>query len=123
MGNSAVDYHALTLGLLLGALIATALVVAYRSDNPRRLWVAGAALAAVLSIAGLVDLLRATPRETHVATALVGAILPVLGALGVVRAARRARWWIRWILAFVTAVVLLFGGLVLGATLASRLLG
>jgi hypothetical protein len=39
-----------------------------------------------------------------------------------IHATRRVRPWVRWIMVFGTAFFLLFGGLLLGATIPSRLL-
>ena len=95
---------------------------AHRGDNHRRGWLAAALLAAGLVILGLADLLARAPRETSIAAPIVGGILPVLGAVGMVRGTRRVTGWIRYPLVFVMTLVLLFAGLLIGATFASRLI-
>lgn len=117
-----VDLPALLIAIGIALLITVALMRAHAVENHRRGWITAAILAAALSIIGVIDLLRATPRETHISTVIVGAALPVLGALGMIRGTRGVRPWIRWPLVFLTAFLLLFGGLLIGATFASRLL-
>ncbi|MEX2152085.1 MAG: hypothetical protein WD825_02040 [Gemmatimonadaceae bacterium] len=122
MDTAAVDFPALLLATLVAGGITVALILAYRGDNARRLWIAAGAVALLLLAVGLVDLLRATPRETHLAAPVVGVILPALGAVGMIRGTRRVRPWVRWLLVFATAFVLLFAGLLLGATVVPRFL-
>jgi hypothetical protein len=52
----------------------------------------------------------------------VGGTLPVVGALGMIRGTRAVRPWLRWPMVFVTTLVLLFAGLLLGATLFTHLI-
>jgi uncharacterized membrane protein HdeD (DUF308 family) len=120
MDASVVDFPALLLATVIAVAIATSLLRAFKGENTRRAWIAAGVLAAVLLVLGVVDLLRESPRETHISTPLVGATLPVLGALGMVRGTRRVRMRFRWPLVFVTAFALLFGGLLIGATLFPR---
>jgi uncharacterized membrane protein HdeD (DUF308 family) len=122
MDASVLDFPALLLGVFVAVVIATALLYSYRLEDKRRMWIVAGVLAAVLIAAGVIDLLRESPRETHIATPFFGAIFPVLGALGMVRATRRVRMRYRWPLVFVTAFALLFGGLLMGATLVPQLL-
>ena len=80
-------------------------------------------LGAVLIAIGLVEILTARPREVHVATIVLGVPLPILGALGLIRATRRMRAWVRWPIVYVATLVLMFAGLLLGATMVPRYLG
>ena len=116
-----VDLPALLTAISVALVITLALRIAHRGENHRRGWITAGILAAALAGLGILDLLRVQPREMQLATVIVGAALPVLGALGMIRGTRPVRWWIRWPLVFVTAFLLLFGGLLIGATLASRL--
>jgi hypothetical protein len=118
MGNSAVDFLALGAGAGVALVIAAGLVLALRGDDARRGWIAATALFAALVALGVVDLLRHEPRETRFSNGAIGIALPVLGTLGILRGTRRVRPWIRWILAFLTAFVLVFAGFLLGAVLA-----
>jgi hypothetical protein len=122
MDWSVVDVPALLLSILIAASIATALLFAYRGEDKRRTWIVGGVLVAVIMVLGVLDLAREVPRETHIATPFFGSAVPVLGALGMVRGTRGVRMWLRWSMVFVTALILLFGGLLLGATLLPRLL-
>lgn len=122
MDNSAFDIPALLLTIVVAAIIAAALVYAHRDGNNRRGWIVAGVLTLVFSAIGALDLLRSSPRETHFTTVIVGVALPVLGALGMIHGTRRVRPWVRWLLTFVTALVLLIGGLQLGATVAARFL-
>ena len=119
--SSVVDLPALLVSVLVALAITVTLMVAHRGDNHRRGWIAAGGVTVVLIAIGLIDLLRVSPRETNVGAVLVGVALPVLGALGMIRATRRVRPWIRWLMVFFTAYALLFGGLLIGATVASRL--
>ena len=118
MGSSAVDVTAIAVGAAVALLITAALVFALRDGDTRRGWLVAAGLFVALTALGVVDLLRHTPRQTPLSMVALGTALPVLGTLGLLRATRRVRAWIRWILAWLTAVLLLFGGLLLGATIA-----
>jgi hypothetical protein len=117
-----IDYAALTLAALIAVGITAALMHAHRGDNHRRGWIGAGIVAAVLLAIGVVDLMAAPRHEIPIATVIVGATLPVLGALGMIRATRRVRPWVRWLMVFGTAFVLLFGGLLLGATIPSHLM-
>src|SRR6185295_5348567 len=117
-----VDLPALLISIAIALVITVALMRAHRGDNHRRGWITAGAVAAALIVIGIADLARATPRETRYATVIVAAMLPAIGTLGMIRATRRVRPWVRWLMAFATAFILLFGGLLIGATLASRLL-
>ena len=123
MDTSAIDLPALTLAAIIALAITLLLWAAQRGDNSRRGWLVAAVITAVLLATGLIDLLRAKPRETHVAAVLLGASLPVLGSAGLVRGTRRVRPLVRWPLVFLTAVVLLLAGVLLGAALVPKLLG
>ena len=123
MDTSAIDFPALTLGVVASAVITGAIAWGARGEGSARLWVAAAAVTAVLVAIGLVDLMREKPRETHVATLLVGIPTPVLGAVGLQYAMRRVRPWIRWLTVFLAAFVLLFVGLLVGAAILPRFLG
>ena len=117
-----IDYAALGLAILVAVAITFALMRAHRDWNNRRGWITAGVVAAVLLALGVIDLMAAPRHEIPVATVIVGATLPVLGAVGMIHATRRVRPWVRWIMVFVTSFVLLFGGLLLGATIPSRLL-
>lgn len=122
MDSSVLDYRAILLATFIAVAIATVLLRAFKDENTRRAWIVAGILAAVLLVLSVLDILRESPRETPFSTPLFGATLPVLGALGMVRGTRRVRMRFRWPLVFVTAFVLLFGGLLIGATLFPRLL-
>lgn len=123
MDTSAIDFSALVLGLVASALITGAVAWGARRGGRAPLWIAAAAVTAVLMAIGLVDLMREQPRETHVATVLVGIPAPVLGALGLQYAMRRVRPSIRWGAVFIAVLLLLFLGLLMGATIVPRFLG
>jgi UDP-N-acetylmuramyl pentapeptide phosphotransferase/UDP-N-acetylglucosamine-1-phosphate transferase len=122
MDMSVLDVPALLLAILIAVAITTALLFAYRTEDKRRAWIVGGVLVAVIVVLGVLDLAREVPRETHLATPFFGGALPVLGALGMVRGTRNVRMWLRWSMVFMTAFVLLFAGLLMGATLLPRLL-
>jgi hypothetical protein len=122
MDTSALDFPAVALGALIALGITAGLWYAHRAGDNRRTWIIAGAIATLLLVVGLIDLLRAAPRETSLATVFVGAPLPVLGAVGMIRGTRRVRPLYRWPLVFVTAFVLLFGGLLLGAAVLPKYL-
>lgn len=117
MSDSAVDATAIVVAASAGAVIAGVLHYAVRGDDARRGWVAAATLFGGLVALGAADLMRHSPRETQFLTVVIGVALPVLGTLGLVRGTRRVRAWLRVLLAFLTATLLLFGGFLLGAVL------
>jgi hypothetical protein len=117
-----IDYAALFLATLIAVAISVALMQAHRGENFRRGWITAGIVAAALIAIGLIDLGVAPRREIPIATVIVGATVPVLGAVGMIRATRRVRPWLRWLMVFGTAFVLFFAGLMLGATIPSRLL-
>lgn len=118
----ALDVPALTLGLV-AAVIITAVVAFFADNGTPRDWLVAGALALLLMAIGIANLMTESPRETHIATAIVGAILPVAGATGITHGTRRVRPWIRWPIVFLTAFVLLLGGLLLGASVLPRFIG
>jgi intracellular septation protein A len=122
MNTGPIDYAALALALGVTLVIDVALGWADRDAIPRRSWLMAAALAAVLTTIGLVEILTAKPREVHMATVFTGVLAPVLGALGLIRATRRVRPWARWPIIYVSTLVLLFAGLLIGAALLPRYL-
>jgi len=122
MDLSALDVPALLLAAFVAVVIATALLFAYRNEDKKRAWIVSGVLVGVAVVLGVLDLAREVPRETHIATPLIGGALPVLGALGIVRGTRGVRMWLRWSIVFVTALVLLFVGLLMGATILPRFL-
>lgn len=122
MDTSAIDFGALGTGVAVALLITSALGWA-QLNSWSRVWIVAGILTVVLIAIGLADLLRERPRETHIATVLVGIPLPVLGAVGMQRAMRRVRPWLRWIGVFLTTLVLLFAGILIGAAMLPRWLG
>ena len=120
--GSQFDVPALLIAIGIALVITVAFRIAHRGENHRRGWITAGILVAALAGIGMFDLLRVQPREMQLATVIIGAALPVIGALGMIRGTRGVRSWIRWPLVFATAFVLLFVGLLIGATLASRLL-
>ena len=122
MDTSAIDFGALGTGVAVALLITAALGWA-QLNSWSRVWIVAGILTVVLIAIGLADLLRERPRETHIATVLVGIPLPVLGAVGMQRAMRRVRPWLRWIGVFLTTLVLLFAGILIGAAMLPRWLG
>lgn len=123
MDTSAIDFAALGTGAIVAALVTGALAWATKANSWPRVWIAAAVLTAVLITIGLADLLRERPRETHIATVLVGIPLPVLGAVGMQYAMRRVRPWLRWTGVFLTTLVLLFSGMLIGAAMVPRWIG
>lgn len=117
MGNSALDVTAIVLGAAIALAITAALGWALRDGNKKRGWLTAGVVFGVLVLLGVVDLLRHSPRETPFSTVVVGVALPVLGTLGILFGTRRVRTWLRWTLAFATAFLLVFGGLLLGTVL------
>ncbi len=122
MDTSAIDFGALGTGVAVALLITSALGWA-QLNSWSRVWIVTGILTVVRHAIGLADLLRERPRETHIATVLVGIPLPVLGAVGMQRAMRRVRPWLRWIGVFLTTLVLLFAGILIGAAMLPRWLG
>ena len=123
MDTSAIDFAGLAAGMLVAGVITAAVAWAARGDSWSRLWISAGVMTVLLMAAGFADLLRERPRETHVATLLVGIPLPILGAIGIQRGMRRARPWLRWSGVFLTALTLLFLGMLIGAALLPRYLG
>ena len=123
MDTSAIDFGALGTSVVVAAVITAALAWAAQLNSWPRVWIVAGILTAVLIAVGLADLLRERPRETHIATVLVGIPLPVLGAVGMQRAMRRVRTWLRWTGVFLTALVLLLSGILIGAAILPRFLG
>ena len=122
MHSSVIDLPALLLAVAIAALITGVLLFAHRGDNHRRGWLTALALAGGLTLIGVLDLATHSPRQTQFATVIIGAILPVLGALGMIRGTRHVTPWIRATLIFATTLVLLFAGLLISATLFTRIL-
>ena len=118
MGSSAVDFIALGTAAAIALVIVVVLAFALRGENTRRGWIMAGVLFAALCAVGIVDLLRHSPRETMFSNVVIGMLVPVLGTLGILRGTRRVRPWIRWVVAFLTAFLLLFVGFLLGATVA-----
>ncbi len=121
MHDSALDVSALLVTLAVAVVVAASMILAHRGDNHRRAWIVAGIVTLVLCALGVIDIMRVTPRETRVSTVVTGVALCVLGALGMVRGTRRVRPWLRWLMTVATALVLLLGGLLIGATLVSRL--
>jgi hypothetical protein len=123
MEHSVLDLPALFVAILVSIIITGVLIVAHGDYNKRRGWIAAGLLAAALIAIGLFDLLRQQPRETHLATVFLGATLPIVGAIGVIRGTKRVtRRWIRWPVIFLATFILLFVGLLFGATIVPRYL-
>jgi uncharacterized membrane protein YhhN len=117
---SAVDLPALVLAVCIAALICGALAWANRGDDVRRGWITAGITLAVMVAIGALDLIREQPRETHFATLVFGAAIPLLGANGFILATRRTRPAVRWTLLYVVTLLLLFAGLLFGATIVPR---
>jgi UDP-N-acetylmuramyl pentapeptide phosphotransferase/UDP-N-acetylglucosamine-1-phosphate transferase len=123
MGYSVLDLPGLFVAALVALVVAVATILARADRDSRRGWVVALGLSAVLFAIGFLDLQRQQPRETHVATIILGAIMPAVGAMATIRGTRRvSRLWIRWPLIFVAAFILLFAGLLFGATVVPRFL-
>jgi len=120
MNASAFDVPALLVALAVSLLVTATLQLADRGGNSRRAWLAAGALVVVLTGVSAADLLRSSPRDTYFSTIVTGVVLAVLGALGMVRGTRRVRRWLSWVLTAAVTLVLLMGGLVLGAALVSK---
>lgn len=115
MGNATMDIPALLVAMGVATAITAVLAWALRDGDSRRGWIAAGALTGVLLVIGVGDLVRHSPRETPFTLLLLGVVPPVLGALGVLRGTRRLRPWLRLPLVYATALLLLFGGFLLGA--------
>jgi hypothetical protein len=111
---------AIVTSFAIALLITVAMWIAHGRLERRRFWLSATALTAALIAIGVVDLLAASPRETPFTTVIVGAALPVFGVAGLIRATRLLPTWVRVLLAYVVAVILLYGGLLLGATIVPR---
>jgi hypothetical protein len=125
MQLSGADVITILIALAVAAAVTTTVWLTDRptSDGRRRTWLIAAILVVVITAIGAVDVYTRSPREIALSTLLLGATLPVAGAVGMVRATHRLRPWIRWLLAFATAFLLLFGGLLAGASYISRMIG
>lgn len=123
MKHSVLDLPALFLAIGVSLLIAGVLIAAHGEQHRRRGWIAAGSLLAALIAVGLLDLQRQQTRDTHFATVILGAALPVLGTIAAIRGMRRIRRrWLRWPLIGATTFLLLFAGLLAGATLLPRYL-
>jgi hypothetical protein len=121
--HSVLDYPALFLAIALAVLVSAVMIWAHGNTNKRRGWIAAAGLFVVLIALGVLDLQRQQTRDTHLATVILGASLSVLGAMGTIRGTKRVtRRWIRWPMIFLATFVLLFIGLLVGATVVPRYL-
>ena len=118
MGSSAVDFIALGTAAAVALVIVVVLALALRGGDTRRGWIAAGALFTVLCALGIIDLLRHAPRETMFSNVVIGVLAPVLGTLGIMRGTRRVRPWIRWVVGYLMAFLLVFAGFLLGATVA-----
>lgn len=118
----AVDVAALTVAIIIAGAI-TAVIALFADTGTRRDWVVGGSLVLLLVAVAIANLSRETPRETHIATAILGPGLAVAGAMGIARATRRMRPWLRWVIVFLFALLLLLGGLLLGAAVLPRFIG
>jgi hypothetical protein len=76
----------------------------------------------LISVLAAVDLARESPRETNFTTPLIAVAIATLASLGMVRATHRMRMLFRAPLIFVTAFILLLGGLLFAATYAATVL-
>jgi hypothetical protein len=114
---------ALVLAVVIAASVTTTLIMSERPFDHRRIWRAGGILAVVLIALGLLDVFTRSPRELTPSVIVLGAATPILGSIGIIYGTRRVKPWVRWILVFVTAFLLLFVGLIFGATTTARYLG
>lgn len=112
---------AIVVSFLIALLITAVMWVAHGRLEQRRFWLTACVLTAALLIIGVIDLLAATPRETPFTTVILGAAMPVFGVAGLIRATRLLPAWVRLPIAYCVAVILLYGGLLLGATVVPRL--
>lgn len=117
MGNSALDVTALVIGVVVALAITGALSWAVRDGSHRRAWITAGILFLALTVLGVVDLLRYSPRETPFSTVIIGFAVPVLAATGLLLATTHVRPWIRYPVVFLITFLLVFAGLLLGATL------
>jgi UDP-N-acetylmuramyl pentapeptide phosphotransferase/UDP-N-acetylglucosamine-1-phosphate transferase len=120
--TSVVDIPAVLLGLIVAAVITAVLLWAHRADNHRRGWIAAGVIVLVLGALGALDVARESPRETNFTTPLIAALVATLAALGMVRATHRANLWLRAPIVFVTALIMLFGGLLFAASYVAKIL-
>ena len=117
MGNSALDVTALVIGVVVALVITGVLAWAVRAGSHRRAWITAGILFVGLVALGVVDLLRYSPRETPFSTVIIGFAVPVLGATGLLLATTHVRPWIRYPVIVLITFLLVFAGLLLGATL------
>jgi hypothetical protein len=122
MSLTAVDFVTLLIAVAIAAVVATTLLRFDSRVLVRRGWIIAGALTLALVALGGVDLLRQPWPDVKFSTVVIAALFTVIGTKGMVQGTRRVRPWLRWLLAFVVALVLLFGGLLTGATGVSRML-
>jgi uncharacterized membrane protein HdeD (DUF308 family) len=122
MTLTATDSVTLLIAIAIAAGVATVLLRYESRELVRRGWIVAGILTLVLLAIGALDLFRRPWPDVKFSTVLIAALFTVLGTKAMVHATRRVRPWLRWLLAFVIALVMLFGGLLTGATGVSRLL-
>jgi UDP-N-acetylmuramyl pentapeptide phosphotransferase/UDP-N-acetylglucosamine-1-phosphate transferase len=115
-----------TIALLLAVLIAAGVTVALlrfdHREQVRRGWMVALVVFLIIVALGAMDIVRDPTHEVKLSTVIIAALFAVLATKGMVHATRRVPTWLRWLLAFSTAVVFLFVGLLTGATGVSRFL-
>lgn len=120
--RSVIDLPALMIALVVAAVLAASLLYADRGNRHRRSWAVAGILALALIVLSAIEILPHGPLTPKLSTPIVASILDTLATLGMVRATRRVPMWARALLVFVTALVMLLGGLLLGASYVSPLL-
>lgn len=120
--RSIIDVPALVVGILVAVVVAAALLWAHRRDDHRRGWITAGVVVLLIAALAALDLSRESPRETNFTTPLFAGAIATLATVGMVRATRRVPMWLRAILAFVTAFVMLMGGLLMAASYFGKLL-
>ena len=116
MNLTGTDVATLLIAAVIAAAIASTLLRFDSREQVRRGWIVAGILALILVALGAVDLYRQPWPDVPFSAVIIAALFAVLGTKGIVHGTRRVRPWLRWILAFVIAYLLLFAGLLTGAT-------
>jgi uncharacterized membrane protein YfcA len=116
MNLSGADVASLLIATAIAAAIATVLLRFDSRVDVRRGWIVAGILTLVIVTLGAIDLFRQPWPDVPFSAVIIAALFAVLGTKGIVHGTRRVRPWLRWLLAFVIAYVMLFAGLLVGAT-------
>jgi hypothetical protein len=121
MQLGAANIVALVLAVLIATAVTTALIATDSRERKARGWYVAAILTGVLVLLGALDIFGDPMRNVDFSTVVTGAIVEVLFTKGFIHATRRLKHrWVRWTLTWLVSFLLIFVGLWLGATVASR---